>query len=213
VSFSFVAWFKKWNRRIHYHLGLFTLLFLWIFALSGLCLNHENWFKPHPNWTEFTRDFRVPESADFLTTARAIVDQIDMSGEIIAPLGRMPEDHFRFRLLRYNSLSTVDANLATAKVRVRTNHWGFLRSLTNLHTLTGVRRVWGERQPTRDWIMTRIWSISIDAVAGALIVLVLTSIYMWYQLKPKHTWGLVALVLGILVCGFFLWGHALLPRL
>ena len=32
-----------WNRRWHTWMGLFLLLFLWLFAVSGLILNHPNW--------------------------------------------------------------------------------------------------------------------------------------------------------------------------
>src|SRR5512137_2416896 len=31
---------KLWNRKLHYYLGLFTLLFVWLFAFTGLLLNH-----------------------------------------------------------------------------------------------------------------------------------------------------------------------------
>ena len=34
-----------WNRRLHYYLGLYFLFFLWLFALTGLMLNHQQWFR------------------------------------------------------------------------------------------------------------------------------------------------------------------------
>jgi len=31
---------EAWNRRLHYYLGLYFLLFLWLFSFTGLLLNH-----------------------------------------------------------------------------------------------------------------------------------------------------------------------------
>ena len=36
---------ESWNRRLHYYLGLYFLLFLWLFSLTGLMLNHQQWFR------------------------------------------------------------------------------------------------------------------------------------------------------------------------
>ncbi len=32
-----------WNRKLHYYTGLYLLLFLWLFAFTGLLLNHPQW--------------------------------------------------------------------------------------------------------------------------------------------------------------------------
>jgi hypothetical protein len=35
--------FERWNRKLHFYAGLFLLFFLWLFAFSGLLLNHPSW--------------------------------------------------------------------------------------------------------------------------------------------------------------------------
>ena len=35
--------FERWNRKLHFYAGLFLLLFIWLFAVSGLILNHPKW--------------------------------------------------------------------------------------------------------------------------------------------------------------------------
>ena len=35
--------FLVWNRRVHYYLGLYLLFFTWLFAFTGLLLNHPRW--------------------------------------------------------------------------------------------------------------------------------------------------------------------------
>ena len=32
---------KLWNRKLHYYLGLVTLLFVWVFCFTGLLLNYQ----------------------------------------------------------------------------------------------------------------------------------------------------------------------------
>jgi hypothetical protein len=46
----------------------------------------------------------------------------------------------------------------------------------------------------------------MDAVAVGLIVMVLSSYYMWFRLKKIHLWGWIALASGFAVCGFFVAG-------
>jgi len=41
---SFAKALETWNRRLHYYLGLYFLFFLWLFSLTGLMLNHQQWF-------------------------------------------------------------------------------------------------------------------------------------------------------------------------
>ncbi len=36
---------EVWNRKLHYYLGLYFLFFLWLFSLTGLMLNHQQWFR------------------------------------------------------------------------------------------------------------------------------------------------------------------------
>src|ERR1700687_2171274 len=39
----FRAGLGRWNRKLHFYAGLFLLFFMWLFAFSGLLLNHPNW--------------------------------------------------------------------------------------------------------------------------------------------------------------------------
>ena len=73
-----------------------------------------------------------------------------------------------------------------------------------LHTFTGVRL--GDTRNQRDWLLTSLWALAMDAVAAGLIVMVLSSLYMWYGLRTRRWLGLVALGLGLASCGFFVFG-------
>ena len=73
-----------------------------------------------------------------------------------------------------------------------------------LHHFTGVSMTDPERE--RDWILTRVWSAAMDAVAVGLIVLVLSGLYLWYRLRRKRRLGLLVLGVGLASCAFFLLG-------
>jgi hypothetical protein len=58
----------------------------------------------------------------------------------------------------------------------------------------------------RDWVLTRIWALSMDAVAAGLILMVLSGFWLWYVARPKRRWGTVAVLLGFLSCSLFCLG-------
>jgi hypothetical protein len=87
--------------------------------------------------------------------------------------------------------------------QIRINSWGVMNVL---HTFSGTP----VRNPAarRDWTLTNIWVVAMDALAAGLLVMVFGSYYMWYRLQQKRTWGLVWLCAGVLSCGFFAAGLA-----
>jgi len=68
------------------------------------------------------------------------------------------------------------------------------------HTFSGSRY---NAPGGRDWILTTIWVVAMDALAAGLIVMVLGSYYMWYRLKKRHTLGFAMLAAGFASCAMF----------
>ncbi len=94
-----VGAFELWNRRLHFHTGLFLLFFLWLFALTGLLLNHPKRkfaeFWPMRRQTTFERQISPPPAGTDLAQARNILAQLDLSGEVewtSAPGGLAPAE-------------------------------------------------------------------------------------------------------------------------
>ena len=58
----------------------------------------------------------------------------------------------------------------------------------------------------RDWIVTTVWVIAMDALAVGLIVMVLGSYYMWWRLKKQKVLGIAALAAGFTACVLFVAG-------
>jgi len=100
----------------------------------------------------------------------------------------------------------VKADLRSGRATVQRNDlnaWGVMHLL---HTFTGAPAT--DARNRRDWTLTTIWALSMDAIAAGLIAMVLGSYVMWYRLTPKRPGGIVALLLGVATCLAFIRGFA-----
>ena len=174
----------------------------------GLVLNHSTWavarFWDARQETTAERPIIVPAATGDVAIAAELMRQLAIVGEI-GETTRSPDGaRFDFQVVKPGRVFRVEARFDSARARVTTirlNAWG---AMDALHKFTGVKM----DQPTqaRDWWLTRIWSLSMDALALGLVVLVLSGLYLWYRLVPKRVPGAVALVLGLACCAFFLFG-------
>jgi hypothetical protein len=203
----FWAGFARWNRKLHFYAGLFLLFFLWLFALSGLLLNHPSWSFAE-SWnnrkeTNYDREITAPgpEVKGDLGQAREIVRQLGIEGEILLTTTRTDAGPFDFQVRRPGHFFFIKADLAQKRVSVRqaeVNLWGVIKVL---HTFTGIQV--DDASKRRDWVLTSIWAYSMDAVAAGVIFMVLSSLYMWFELPQKRVLGAVVLGVGLLSCGLF----------
>ena len=197
-----------WNRRLHYFLGLYLLFFCWLFVFTGLLLNHSRWqfaqFWPNRVQTTTEHQFRVPLATTDIERARELMQQLDIAGEIQWPAVQPANAPFAFQVNRPGQVIEVKADLKSGRATLQQNDvnaWGVMHVL---HTFTGVRAA--DTRNARDWTLTTVWALSMDAVAAGLIIMVFSSYIMWFRLKAKRRWGLVALLLGLVSCGAFVAG-------
>jgi hypothetical protein len=195
----------RWNRKLHYYLGLYLLLFVWLFSFTGLLLNHSQWkfaeFWENRRQTSNEYDIQTPPPGSDLAQARDLMRQLDIHGEIEWTTTRNDPNLFDFRASRPGRIYEIKADFARHKAgiqRIDLNAWGVMRIL---HTFTGVRL--DDSRNSRDWLLTSLWAFTMDAIAAGLILMVLSSYYMWFELPQKRRWGTVALVLGFLSGGLF----------
>ena len=108
--------FEKWNRKVHYYLGLIFLLFLWLFSLTGLLLNHGEWgIATVANQRKETRYERTlaPLSGDSdLARAKHAADQLGLTGEIDLPATPQAPGRFDFQIARPKDASQIKLDLA-----------------------------------------------------------------------------------------------------
>jgi hypothetical protein len=200
--------FLVWNRRVHYYLGLYLLFFCWLFVLTGLLLNHPRWavaqFWPNRVQSTTERAFQVPQAATDVARARGLMQQFGIAGEIQFPAIQPTGGAFAFQVSRPGLVIDVQANLESGRAtlqRSALNAWGVIHLL---HTFTGVPSA--DTRNARDWTLTTVWALAMDAVAAGLIIMVFSSYIMWYRLRSKRRGGVVALTLGFVSCGAFVVG-------
>ena len=199
---------KAWNRRLHFYLGLYFLFFIWLFAFTGLLLNHsweffEFWLNRKVSTVE--QQIQVPAGGSALDGARDVMGQLGIVGEI-QWLTTQPSDSTRldFRAVKPGLQFDIKADLKAGRAsvqRTEINTWGVMRTL---HTFSGVRM--NDPKNERDWFLTKVWALSMDAVAAGLVVMALSGVVMWYGLPTKKLWGAVALACGVIVCAWFVFG-------
>jgi hypothetical protein len=199
--------FLVWNRRLHYYLGLYLLFFSWLFAFTGLLLNHPRWqfaqFWPNRAQSTTERQFEVSPAPSDLERARDLMRQLDIAGEIQWPAAQPADGLFVFQVTRPGRVVEVNADLRSGRAtlqRADLNAWGVMHVL---HTFTGMPATGSQK---RDWLLTTVWALSMDAVAAGLVFMVFSSYIMWYRLKAKRLGGIIALLLGLVSCGAFVAG-------
>ncbi len=201
---------RLWNRRIHVYFGLYFLLFIWLFAFSGLVLNH-NWEFTQFYQTEeklvSTHAITAPAASDDSRMARDIAAQLGLRGEVnVSARSEEAPGVLKFQVARAGTAYQVSADLTKASAEVEQRGPGAWRLLHTLHTFTGVSLRDETRQ--RNWAPTWLWIIAMDALAIGLLAMVGTGIYLWWQLPARRKTGLMALGAGVVISLYFLFGIA-----
>jgi hypothetical protein len=203
---SFTKTIETWNRKFHFYLGLYFLFFLWLFALTGLMLNHGQWLVSlaanRRQDTHYERVIEVAAAATDLDRARDVMQQLGLMGEIEFPAPR--PGSFAFNTSRPSDSNQVRVDLAQHRASVQHFENGYLGRFRILHTFSGSR--FNQAATRRDWVMTSVWVLAMDALAAGLVVMVLGSYLRWWRLKPKRRPGLIAIGLGTALCLWFVSG-------
>ncbi len=196
---------EVWNRRLHYYLGLYFLFFLWLFSLTGLMLNHQQWFTDLYERRQSSYDVPIETLVGDtqLELTRDAMRQLSLQGEIDWPAAQ-PVGHLDFSVSRPNGSAQVRVDVNAKKAYVREFENGHLHAFQILHTFSGSR--FNQPASRRDWVMTSIWVFAMDALSAGLIVMVLGSYYMWWRLKKRKALGAMVLCAGAASCAVFLLG-------
>jgi hypothetical protein len=193
-----------WSRKFHIHLGLFMLLFIWLFSLSGLLLNHGSKWKFASFWNERKEKTTVTpvfivadlDSSALLTT---IIKQLKISGEISQVTLTTDSIDFRVSIPGHERNLHVNFKEGTCTQKeLIFNGWGKMRTL---HTFNGINKNNPDLPP--NWIITRIWQLTKDVLAIGFIILCFSSWILWYNIRNQYKWGLLFLLSGFALSIYF----------
>jgi hypothetical protein len=198
---------ETWNRRLHYYLGLYFLLLVWLFSFTGLLLNHPRWPLsriPNEPTAPYERTIASPSGDTDLARAIDVVRQLGLRGEIDWPQASQAPGRLDFNVTYPKRATQVRADLARNRATVQQVDRSFWSAFRISHTFSGSR--YNSPGTSRDWMLTSVWVFAMDALAAGLLVMVLGSYYMWFRLKPKRTLGWIVLTAGCLSCALLVFG-------
>lgn len=195
---------ESWTHKLHIYVGLFLLLFLWLFSLSGLLLNNSQWkfasFWEEREENEDKYEIDVPISADSATVITGIIEQLQAEGEVSNV--KISANNLDFRVSKPGRIKniTVDLEAQNATVKeIKFNTWGIIRTL---HTFNGLDRNSPQAKP--NWIIAQTWRYTMDGIAIGLIFLCFSSWYMWYKTNKNLTIGLIVFCAGVVSAAYFI---------
>ena len=197
---------KKWNRKIHVYLGLFLLLFIWLFGLSGMLLNNHwdfanSWEKRKV--ISYDKIIEISKERDKHILVGEIMDKLSMGGSIYNLRYSSDSVRLEFIAAKPGNRYEVKADLSDGKIAVKEtilDGWDAMRSMHKLRNPMPNEE--GERyQPV--WAF--IWSISMDIVSVGLIIICLGGWYLWLQADRKRIYlGLISITGGFILCVYIL---------
>lgn len=193
-----------WNRKLHIHIGLLLLLFIWLFSLSGLLLNHH-WefasFWEQREQKESVTQITLPVQLDSAALLHTVMEDLGISGEVTNV--RYAADALDFRVGSPGFGRELHVDVATGSVTEKEyelNVWGKIRTL---HTFNGVDK--NKIKKEANWYVTVVWKFAMDAIAVALIFLCVSSWVMWYKIRKEYKWSVTVLAIGFLSSIYFVY--------
>jgi hypothetical protein len=178
----------RFFRNTHLFLGIGAFLFLLMYGLSAVQMAHDTWFSMAPAVTE-TRVNLPAETAD---DPRAIARELRRAGV----RGEMREVHpteagYKFEVVRPGTYCKIEYTRSAREAKVRMETSGFMGMLNRIHHIAGT---W------HGYSLIDAWGVFIGLVSGALIVLGVTGIYLWFKTHGERAIGAVLLAVNLVFC-------------
>jgi hypothetical protein len=192
---------SKIVRRTHMYLALFLFPWVLMYALSTLVMNHRAVFVgmygegpvPFVDERRLVYDGAFPENAEPRAISTAILTSVGLDGA--HGVSRRKDgtivinrnDLVTPRRLTY---SPADRTLVIERMQSRPNAF-----LERFHRRRGY---------ATGYTLDTVWAFSVDAFIVAMVVWVLSGLWMWWEMKVTRPLGLAALLGGAGVFAIYL---------
>jgi hypothetical protein len=184
-------------RSLHLYFGLFISPFVLIFALSVLVFNHPqviNEAFPVEELPVVKQKLdAIPYDTTDLLTARAIINEVGIKGEV--DYINQNADRISFPVRQPGIRRQITVNKLTDSVYIREFREGSVRALTYLHSMPGPhnQKIRGNSGSLK------IWRVFADIVVYVLLFISASGVFLWYFLRVERNPGLFALAFGAVV--------------
>jgi len=180
--------FKSWTRTVHIYVSMLGLLAVIFFSVTGIMLNHEEWFGFAEPRT-VNKEGSLPEAMNSEPDKLAIVEKLRKDFGATGALDSFDIDKdtltVDFKSPGRRVTATLQRADGHAEVAIETH--GLSGRLAELHRGTDAGPGW------------RLWVI--DGTAVVLLITSLTGLMLWCMVPRWRPVGLVALGLCLLICG------------
>jgi hypothetical protein len=194
-SGGFLHWNRRlahWARWLHTYLSMLSFAILLFFALTGLTLNHADWFTEGKQRTvrfhgtvdsSLLHDSNAPKGVDVARIATYLRGTNDIHAGLSDSQVDDVQCQLSFKGPGYEADAIVDRD--TGKYDLTVNRFGAISVLNDLHK---GRDTGGS------------WSVLIDAAAIFMSLVALTGLTLIFYLTKRRVSGLVAIAAGALLC-------------
>ena len=174
-------------RTMHLLLASFSLPFLLMYAVSAVQMTHSGWFDMKPAVHE-DRVSLTPGIADARVVARAVIDRRPHMGGELTTVQRTAAG-WNLRVVLPGTVHDVQYDRNSGEARVKTSVAGVMGMLNRLHHAAGL---WHEP------VSLQVWGVLVTVVSGALMLVGVTGISMWFMRRTERRMGAVLLSVNIL---------------
>jgi hypothetical protein len=192
------VWRKRtasFSRWLHLYLSMLTFFVVLFFSLTGLTLNHAEWFDGQQVEHSFTGSVpaawvNAPDTArvNKLAVVEALRTKHHIKGAVSDFLSEDDQCSVSFKGPGYSADAFIDRHNGTYKLT---------------ETRLGRGAVLNDLHKGRD--SGPGWSWLIDLSAGFLALVSLSGLVMLFFLKNKRVKGILVAVLGGVVCWLLYW--------
>jgi hypothetical protein len=179
---------KSWTRTLHIYISMLGLLAVVFFSLTGIMLNHEEWFgyaAPHI----VNREGTIPEAMTREPDRLVIVEKLRKDFGATGALDSFEVEDDQLRIVFKSPGRRTEAALqrADGRAEVALETHGLAGRLAELHRGTDAGAGWR-------WVV-------IDGTAVILLLTSLTGLVLWCFVPKWRPFGLAALAVCVVVCG------------
>lgn len=184
-------------RRLHVYLGIALVPWFIMYAIGAFVLNHrglvDEWFKSdRPEWTNrFDREYHrpVPADADLRAVGFQILEDFGLANRSYWAWWQNNERK-QLVVTAFKFLSTTRLTYFVDQGRVLAQDSAFRldRLFVGMHERGGYQQ--------RPWL-TKAWGLMVDIVGLAVLMWVISGLYVWWKTRRKHRTGLIVIAAGI----------------
>jgi hypothetical protein len=183
------------------YLALFLFPWMLMYALSTAAMNHRAFFAErygsspavYERDREFVYDGAIPGDAELRTVSRQILIAAGLDGA--HGVARRKDGAI---VITRNDLTTPRRLTYTPETRtVLVEH---LPHRTNAL----LERFHRRRGYATGYALDTVWAVSVDLIIAAMVIWVLSGLWMWWEMKATRAFGATALFAGAGLFAFYL---------